>query len=371
MLKAKVAAQLNSVIDPRWTQEILNQWTQRQRHHHGIKHLAQLLDAIEEAGDSDGFDELDQKTLRLAAAFHDIVYNPGSKTNEEDSIDKALQYFHEVETPTTVVDSVCSIIEATGDLEAHEHAASFQPVSVHFDSDNKLVEWFCRQDRIILNPTWGDARDYKALLEYEKNIFREYQAATLQDYRKGRIEFLRSIHKHPHFDKKAVDWLIEYVRAFRPRIAVYAGSFDPFHVGHLSVLRKTEELFDKVIVAVGANTNKPSSVESMKRRHTAIQKVLKFHQVDSFEGFLTTYIQTLEKNADVTLVRGLRTDTDFKHEETQLRFLQDLNSNIKVAFVTAEKQYEHVSSSSIREISGVNPESAQRYLVDATRAYNN
>ncbi|MCK5601269.1 hypothetical protein KAR91_05360, partial [Candidatus Pacearchaeota archaeon] len=52
-------------------------------------------------------------------------------------------------------------------------------------------------------------------------------------------------------------------------------------------------------------------------------------------------------NYPVTLIRGLRTDVDFKEEEKKLRLMQDLYPEIKVAFIPCEKKYEHISSSTI------------------------
>jgi len=137
------------------------------------------------------------------------------------------------------------------------------------------------------------------------------------------------------------------------KIAIYPGSFNPFHRGHYNILTKAEAIFDKVIIARGLGAGKePSDFK--------IPKVLVGKPIIEYEGLLTDLIKTLPHD-DVTIIRGLRNATDLQYEITQYRFLQEFMPNIQMVSIFCDKEFEHISSSAIRYLASIGHE--KKYLL--------
>jgi len=126
------------------------------------------------------------------------------------------------------------------------------------------------------------------------------------------------------------------------RIGIYAGSFNPLHIGHVNIIQKASRLFDKLIIAQGINPEKNNEQWERDPRIT--------HQYD---GLLTDFINRIESEYgyEVTLVRGLRNSTDLKYEETQLAFLRDFKPDLQVIYIPCDTEFKHISSSAIRMLS--------------------
>lgn len=135
----------------------------------------------------------------------------------------------------------------------------------------------------------------------------------------------------------------------KPRVAVFAGSFNPFTVGHLSILRRGLTLFDKVVVVIGCNINKDSDeaiVKAQRDKLAALLSPLERVEVWSWSG-LTVDAARLA-GADF-LLRGVRSVADFEYE----RNLADINrdiSGIETVILFATPSEAMVSSSLVREL---------------------
>jgi pantetheine-phosphate adenylyltransferase len=163
---------------------------------------------------------------------------------------------------------------------------------------------------------------------------------------------------HPATKNSA--WFLEgIIESRRPRIGLYPGTFSPFHTGHLSILEKAENIFDKVIIAVGINPDKDA--RTPQERLAEVQRILPFHEVIIFSGFLTELIQQHEEYADITVIRGLRNGNDLDYEVNQLRFMEEQYSSVRTMYLVCDKQFEHISSTSIRNLSRINPQFAEKY----------
>ena len=126
------------------------------------------------------------------------------------------------------------------------------------------------------------------------------------------------------------------------KIGLYAGSFNPFHLGHYNILLKAEKIFDEVCLGFGNNPEKKSE-KSYPVPTTLFDKKILF-----YDGLLTDLIDSMD--GDVTLIRGLRNSTDLQYELTQYRYLQELMPGIKVISIFCDKEFEHISSSAIRNL---------------------
>ncbi|MDD6091859.1 MAG: pantetheine-phosphate adenylyltransferase [Hallerella succinigenes] len=133
------------------------------------------------------------------------------------------------------------------------------------------------------------------------------------------------------------------------RIAVFAGSFDPFTVAHLAIVKRASAIFDRVIVVVGKNVQK-NSLLSVETRMRFVQKAtanLKNVTVDSFDGLTVEYM----KNSGAKfLVRGIRSAVEFDAERNLAWNNQMLYPQAETVFLQIEPELSSVSSSAVREI---------------------
>ena len=134
------------------------------------------------------------------------------------------------------------------------------------------------------------------------------------------------------------------------KIAVFPGSFDPFTIGHESVVRRALDMFDKVIIGIGSNTTKTrflsleKSVEEIRRvfadtRNRVEVKVFKGLTVDFCKSEQSRYI-----------LRGLRTAADFEYERAIAQTNKAMYPDIETVFLLTLPQHTHINSSIIREI---------------------
>jgi pantetheine-phosphate adenylyltransferase len=175
--------------------------------------------------------------------------------------------------------------------------------------------------------------DAGLLLENELAVFKQNQSVPFLTYKQERQKFLEG------FPEGAS--AIALLKHFKPCIAVFAGSFNPFHKGHYNVLQKAENIFDKVIVAFGQNPEK--SEHGYK-----IPQTLRNRQIEHYDGLLTDFILSL--GHDVVVIRGLRNSTDFQYEQNQYRYIQELMPDIRIVNIFCDKEFEHISSSGIRTL---------------------
>jgi len=133
--------------------------------------------------------------------------------------------------------------------------------------------------------------------------------------------------------------------------AIYAGSFDPFTIGHLHVLKQACSVFDKVYVAIAVNSQKKRRIDKNVMKD-AITKVIKNNNLDNaevviFEGLTVDLAK--EKKAKF-LVRGLRNGTDYEYEEN-LAVVNSKIAGIETIYFRAGKTA-HISSSVVMELYG-------------------
>lgn len=319
--------------------EIARRWSERHRYWHGPGHLRWLVDAIRAESPSGN-----RSALLLTALYHDAIYDPRSHTNEEDSAQLWLSHAAQPDAPLGRL--VAETIRATvwKSPPASEVARRFFQLDTHpLDDGCPLAE----------------------RIRYEQAIFREFQWVPFASYREKRAEFLRRWRTtHPSHAAGAAQCL-DLLGSLTPRIALYPGSFNPFHLGHLSILRQAEKAFDKIILAVGINRQKPGAGEAMAERLARLQSQLRFHEVTGFGGLLSDFIAELDH--PVTVVRGVRDGTDLEAELRFARFLNDLRPDTQVVWIAAELQ--HVSSSGIRELESFKPGAGVRYIPTTDSIY--
>jgi len=133
------------------------------------------------------------------------------------------------------------------------------------------------------------------------------------------------------------------------RIAIFPGSFDPFTVGHESIVRRAIPLFDKIIVMIGYNSNKRSFFP-IEKREKWINEVFKNEPgvtVERFEGLTVDYCKKV--NAGYIL-RGLRTSADFEFERAIAQMNKMMYPKIESIFLLTTPEHTPINSTIVRDI---------------------
>ena len=135
------------------------------------------------------------------------------------------------------------------------------------------------------------------------------------------------------------------------KIALYPGTFDPITNGHLDILERAMELFDKVIVTVAKNSTK-SPLFDEEERVQMIREIIRHNRyrnvaVESFEGLLVHFAR--KKNA-IALIRGLRAISDFEYEFQMALMNRKQANKIFTVFLMPHEKYTYLNSSIVREL---------------------
>lgn len=321
---------------PRW----MERWLEPHRHYHGFDHFLQMCRDIPNYLRDDIF---------LAIVFHDIIYDPRRQDNEARSKDFFLKEMPDdfLSAHAELVNDVCQAILETRHLEPPQ---------------SELGKIICVADMKVLLEN-----DIDGLIQYELKLSREFQAFPHELYREGRMKFLSKWAD----GNSAIKELIEFVRHRRMKIGIYAGSFDPFTIGHQNILHKAERIFDKVIIARGLNPAKenwtyelPLSLAHHQQLHIGIRSSGKdpnamvraadgaLYDMDCFPHLASM----MRYNPDATLIRGLRGSSDLDVEKTQQIYVENmLGKPLNTVYITCDREFDHISSSAFRQLLKVDP----------------
>lgn len=133
------------------------------------------------------------------------------------------------------------------------------------------------------------------------------------------------------------------------KIAIYPGSFDPITSGHLNIIQRAANIFDKLIVCVMVNAgkapmfNQDERVDLIRRVTRDIPNV----EVESSTELLAEYAK---RKGSCVIVKGLRAGSDFENEFQMALINHKINPDLDTMFLTAEHQYMYLSSSTVKEL---------------------
>lgn len=133
-------------------------------------------------------------------------------------------------------------------------------------------------------------------------------------------------------------------------IAIYPGSFDPIHNGHIDVIRRSVNFFDEVIVAVAYNPHKDAALFSPDERVEMIRETIRDLEprarVDKFSGLSVDYAERIGANV---IIRSLRAVTDFDYE-LQMAQMNYALAGVETMFLTTNPLYSFLSSSLVKDV---------------------
>lgn len=133
------------------------------------------------------------------------------------------------------------------------------------------------------------------------------------------------------------------------KLAVYPGSFDPITNGHLDVIKRTLNIFDRVVVAVFDEPPKKKPLFTSEERVEMVKEATKDLNVDveCFSGLLVDYLK--KKNIKF-VVRGLRAMSDFDREFQMAVVNKDLTPDVETIFIVTDKKYFYLNSTLVKEL---------------------
>lgn len=128
---------------------------------------------------------------------------------------------------------------------------------------------------------------------------------------------------------------------------VFAGTFDPFTIGHYDTVQKCLELFDEVVVAIAENKNK-RIMFSVEERKTMLETLYSDQprvKIVVWDGVIVDLLKRLDTRF---YVRGLRNTVDFEYENADFYASRDLDREMITLYIPSEKEYLHVSSTLVK-----------------------
>lgn len=133
------------------------------------------------------------------------------------------------------------------------------------------------------------------------------------------------------------------------KIAVYPGTFNPITNGHTDLVERASGLFDKIIVAVGTNRQKGTTLPTEKRVELArtVLGHVENIEVCSFDTLLTDFVKKVNSRI---ILRGLRTVADFEYEFQLVGMNRILDPDIETVFLAPAEHLSYISSTLVREI---------------------
>ncbi|EKX91427.1 pantetheine-phosphate adenylyltransferase [Alloprevotella sp. oral taxon 473] len=132
------------------------------------------------------------------------------------------------------------------------------------------------------------------------------------------------------------------------RIAIFPGSFDPFTIGHASIVRRGLEMFDKIVIGVGYNTNKRSFL-TPEERVEAIEKVYASEARVKVVAYADLTADLARREQAGFVLRGIRSVKDFEYER-DIASINNRLSGVETVLLFTEPHYADISSTIVREL---------------------
>jgi len=133
------------------------------------------------------------------------------------------------------------------------------------------------------------------------------------------------------------------------KIAVFPGTFDPFTLGHESIVNRAQDLFDKIYIAIGNNAQK-DALFSLDERKDFINQVFNGNpkiEIVHYEGLTIDFCKKLGANY---ILRGLRTAADFEYERAIAQVNKAMFEGIETVFLLTMPEHTPINSSIVRDI---------------------
>jgi pantetheine-phosphate adenylyltransferase len=314
---------------------VIDSYNEEWRKYHNLKHLEYLFTKYTpDENVKNGNDNI----IYLAIIYHDIIYYPWGSDNEEASNKIFVKHWIE--------------FSKTQDFYIKNEVSNLILQSKKHDGGSDLAKIFNKLDMGIISD------DIKDLMQWENDIYKEYIFASTRDYKRERVKFL-DINMEDSSNK---EYLIHHVNSFKPRVGYYAGSFNPFHIGHLSIVEQAKKMFDKVVIVVAQNPEKPSfNIDDIANNIFETIGGIEIVELP-INVYLPSLLKERSEQEDVFLIRGVRNIQDWAAENNQAQYMKAIWEDIQIVYLSCPKEIEHVSSTGIRQMEKIQKSSGQIYI---------
>lgn len=317
--------------------KLLSLYNQEHRYYHNLEHIKNMFNYVDTYS---SYEDNVEHLVYIAIWFHDAIYDP-TKTNNEDESVTLFMRSHTYQTLTIKEQKIVSdMIYAT-----KAHHISYEHIK-HFDKKyQQAIKDFLDADLWELRKSNLQMR---RTIEIEMSIFKEYSFVPFKIYQEKRIEILKTL--KDTLGLKVKD-NINFIKSFVPKIGLYCGTFNPIHKGHYDIIKRSDKIFDKTIIAKGINPNKNN--DNFSNETEELKKILPYHEVVSFKGFQYDLIERLIKDGyKVVLIKGLRNATDFTYEKHNNLLNNKIGVRnkleVETTFLIADSKFEAYRSSDIK-----------------------
>lgn len=284
--------------------------------------------------------------LGFTAIYHDYEYLPREKFNEDRSATLAFKHLTKIaeENVTLPFDDVfinmiCYYVKNSGYKDVER--LNEEPLNNFFLSD--ISSFTKTPDEIIEN---------------SKLLFQEYSFYDWSEYQAGHIKILKEIQTMKCVGAdwvRGIDLAIALTRSFKPKIAWFCGSFNPFTIGHLDILKKAEQQFDKVVIVQAHNPSK-----AIPQDLSNIELLRKYEYLDLVRSIPEALSKVSYKP---TLIRGVRNAQDLIDAENWIKCINEFtNDTIECIILLGDKNLNHISSSFVRQAKAMGA-NANKFLV--------
>jgi len=133
------------------------------------------------------------------------------------------------------------------------------------------------------------------------------------------------------------------------RIALFPGTFDPMTLGHVDIINRSLDLFDKIVIGIGTNINK-KPMYTEEQRVEWIKEIYKDEprvEAKIYEGLTVNFCKEIGAGY---IIRGIRFVSDFEYEKTIADMNRSLDSKIETIFLTCLPKYSSVASTLVRDV---------------------
>lgn len=134
------------------------------------------------------------------------------------------------------------------------------------------------------------------------------------------------------------------------KIALFTGSFDPLTLGHMDIIRRASQLFDRLLVGVFYNPHKKSLLSLGEREEMLKHLTAELANVDIITSQEELVVTVAKQHGVTILVRGLRSSGDLDYEASFDFYNKNLAPDLETVYLLAQPQYRFVSSSGVREL---------------------
>lgn len=302
-------------------------YSEPHRRYHNLIHISSMFTNL--IANYSNLNELSKNYIHAAISFHDVIYDPTRTDNEERSIQFMKNEFKDYVDQNIIENILTPLIYYT-------KPSTYSDDLTHHSLRNliKVMRELDLWDMLKGNDTGRSIYNNSLILK-------EYQFVPWGKLIANRIDFLKNLNVFDvEIDKELINIIIGYLMRYKPKIGIYAGSFNPFHIGHMNVLEQADNYFDQIIIATPKNS---CDIEMLKM-------FLPTYQIIEFEGSLPDLMldYRCKDGGDVMLIRGLRDQNDLIYEKNLAKIYKDMGMKNNIMYLMTE--YPHVSSTVIRSM---------------------